>query len=275
MAKGKQGVTAENRKKRPMVKALLAAVPALVAIGFIVVFWELFLVITGEEEYVLPPLSKIFTVFFTEAREQFLPNAWITLQEMLIGFAIGVSTGLVLGALIFHFKLIRQALLPIVISSQAIPVIAIAPVLIIWFGFGATPKIIIVALITFFPVAVNTIAGFESVERDAVSLMNSFGANGWQIFTKVRLPAALPYIFAGVRNAAAISAIGAIVGEWVGAHEGLGPVIIAANSGFNTDVVFAAIFYLAFMAIGMFLIVGLVARLAMPWYYLSRTKRRS
>lgn len=264
----------KKRGRRRFIKSVLAAVPALVALSFIIVFWELFLVITGEEEYVLPPLSKILTVFVSEAREQFLPNAWVTLQEMLIGFGIGVSTGLILGALIFHFKLIRQALLPLVISSQAIPVIAIAPILIIWFGFGATPKIIVVALITFFPVAVNTIAGFESVERDAVNLMNSFGASGWQIFTKVRLPAALPYIFAGVRNAAAISAIGAIVGEWVGAHEGLGPVIIAANSGFNTDVVFAAIFYLAIMAVGMFLIVGLIARLAMPWYYLSRSKPR-
>ncbi len=267
-------MTGLSDRARKIGRRMLSALPAVVAIGFIVAFWELFLIVTGEEEYVLPPLSKIFKVGIAEATERFLPNAWVTLQEMLIGFGIGVATGLVLGALIFHFRLIRQALLPLVISSQAIPVIAIAPVLIIWFGFGATPKIIVVALITFFPVAVNTIAGFESVERDSINLMQSFGARPLQIFTKVRLPASMPYIFAGIRNAAAISAIGAIVGEWVGAHEGLGPVIIAANSGFQTDVVFAAIFYLAIMAISMFLAVELVARLTMPWYYITRAKGR-
>ena len=132
----------------------------------------------------------------------------------------------------------RQALLPLILGSQAIPSLAIAPVLVIWFGFGMEPKVIITALIVFFPVFVNTFAGFSSIERDSVSLMDSLGATQWQVFSKVRFPGSLPYIFTGLKIAATISPIGAIVGEWVGSHEGLGPVMIAANAAFKTHVVF-------------------------------------
>jgi len=250
-----------------------SAVPILLVVASIILFWEFFNVITGEPEYVLPPLHKILATVIDRAGDRFLPASWVTLQEMLLGFAFGVGSGAVLGTLIFHFKTMRRALLPIVISTQAVPVIAIAPLLIMWFGFGMTPKVIVVALITFFPVAVNTISGLASVERETINLMHSFGANQRKIFFMVRFPAALPFIFAGIKNAAAISAIGAIVGEWVGAHEGLGPVMIAANAGFKTDVVFAAIFYLAFMAIAMFLAVGVVERLAIPWHFMNRSRK--
>ena len=258
----------------PMSRRLRNAVPTIVALGLIVAVWELFIIVTGEPEYVLPPLHRIVETGIVHATDRFLPNAWVTLVEMLVGFGLGVTAGLVLGTMIFHSRLLRQALLPIVISTQAIPVIAIAPILILWFGFGMTPKVIVVALISFFPVCVNTISGLASVEMDAINLMRSFGANERQLFSKVRFPAALPFIFAGVKNAAAISAIGAIVGEWVGAHEGLGPVMIAANAGFKTAVVFAAIFYLAFMAISLFLLVGLVERIVMPWHFPTREKKR-
>ena len=272
---GRRTAAARRSGRRAHVsRRLRNAVPTIVALGLIVVVWELFIVVTGEPEYVLPPLHRIVETGIVHATDRFLPNAWVTLVEMLLGFGFGVTAGLVLGAVIFHSRLLRQALLPIVISTQAIPVIAIAPILILWFGFGMTPKVIVVALISFFPVCVNTISGLASVELDAVNLMRSFGATERQLFTKVRFPAALPFIFAGVKNAAAISAIGAIVGEWVGAHEGLGPVMIAANAGFKTAIVFAAIFYLAIMAISLFLLVGLVERIVMPWHFLTREKKR-
>jgi ABC-type nitrate/sulfonate/bicarbonate transport system permease component len=250
-----------------------SALPTLLVVASIILFWEFFNVITGEPEYVLPPLHKILATVVDRAGDRFLPASWVTLQEMLLGFAFGVGSGAVLGTLIFHFKTMRRALLPMVISTQAVPVIAIAPLLIMWFGFGMAPKVIVVALVTFFPVAVNTISGLASVERETINLMHSFGANQRKIFFMVRFPAALPFIFAGIKNAAAISAIGAIVGEWVGAHEGLGPVMIAANAGFKTDVVFAAIFYLAFMAIALFLAVGVVERLAIPWHFMNRSRK--
>jgi len=250
-----------------------SALPTMLVVTVIILFWEFFNVITGEPEYVLPPLHKILATAIDRAGDRFLPAAWVTLQEMLFGFGFGVGSGFLLGALIFQFKTMRRALLPIVISTQAVPVIAVAPLLIMWFGFGMTPKVMVAALISFFPVAINTISGLASVERETINLMHSFGASERKIFAMVRFPAALPFIFAGIKNAAAISAIGAIVGEWVGAHEGLGPVMIAANAGFKTDVVFAAIFYLAFMAIALFLSVGIAERLAIPWHFINRGKR--
>jgi putative hydroxymethylpyrimidine transport system permease protein len=248
-------------------------VPSATVLLGILVCWEFFGFLTGEPAYVLPPLHQIIAVAIETAPDRFLPAAFITLQEMLVGFALGVVVGFALATAVFHSIVIRRALLPLIISSQAIPVIAIAPVLIIWFGFDMTPKVIVTAIICFFPVVINTMAGFASVDRDAVNLMRSFGAGGWQIFAKVRFPAALPFIFAGLKNAAAISAIGAIVGEWVGASGGLGPVMIAANAGFKTAVVFAAIFYLAIMAIALFALVGLIERMALPWYFLTRDRK--
>jgi putative hydroxymethylpyrimidine transport system permease protein len=247
--------------------------PSAVVTLVIVLLWEFFGALTGEPAYILPPLHQIVEVGISTATERFLPAAFVTLQEMLAGFVLGVFVGFAMATAVFHSTIVRRALLPMIISSQAIPVIAIAPVLIIWFGFDMTPKVIVTAIICFFPVAVNTLAGFASVDRDAVNLMRSFGASPLQIFTKVRFPSALPFVFAGVKNAAAISAIGAIVGEWVGATAGLGPVMIAANAGFKTAVVFAAIFYLAIMAIGLFALVGLLERVTMPWYFLTRDRK--
>ena len=164
-------------------------------------------------------------------------------------------------------------LLPFVIASQAVPVIAIAPILIIWFGFGMLPKVLVTGLLCFFSLVINSMAGYASVEREALDLMDSVGATRRQIFLKVQFPAALPNIFVGLKLAAAASAIGAIVGEWVGADKGLGPVIMSANSAFLTADIFAAIIYLALMAISLFLLVSLAERLVIPWYYLGRRKQ--
>lgn len=244
---------------------------AFFVIGLVAV-WELFIVITGMPRYVLPPLHEIVNVGIAKASTVFLPAAWVTLQEILLGFLFGVAVGLGLGIAIFHSSVLSRGLLPLVVASQAVPVIAIAPILIIWFGFGMAPKVMVATLIAFFPVVVNTVVGLGSVDQEAVNLMRSLDASRWQVFSKVRFPAASPHIFAGVKNAAAISAIGAIVGEWVGADVGLGPVMIAANSAFQTSDIFAAILYLSAMSISLFLLVMGVERMAIPWYFIGRGK---
>src|ERR1700694_3341584 len=210
--------------------------PALAAIG-VVGFWEIFVPITGEPAYVLPPLHSIVATAIQEAPEVFFPAAWITLREVLGGLLLGASAGLVLGTLVATNRIIRAAVLPMVIMSQSVPVIAMAPILIIWFGFGILPKILVAALVCFFPVAINTIAGLNATEEETLRLMRSLNASPSQVFAKVRLPMALPFVFAGLKQSAVLSVIGAIVGEWVGASEGLGPVMIAANASFNTKVV--------------------------------------
>ncbi len=259
--------------RQQLRRAIREIWPAAFFVCVLILVWELFLVVTGMPKYVLPPLHQVLYIAFVKAGSVFLPAAMVTVQEIVLGFFFGVATGLAVGTAIFHVKLLRRGLLPLIVASQAIPVIAIAPILIIWFGFGLTPKVIVVTLISFFPVAINTIAGFTSVERDALNLMHSLDATPWQIFFKVRFPAALPGIFAGIKNAAGIAAIGAIVGEWVGSDTGLGPVMIAANSAFLTGDIFAAIVYLAAMAVALFLAVVLVERVAIPWYFLAQEHR--
>jgi ABC-type nitrate/sulfonate/bicarbonate transport system permease component len=262
-----------RRPPRRAMARLMAVLPTTIAILVIAVGWELFPTLTGQPDYVVPPLSSIVAVGWDRALSTLLPNALVTLQEILLGFALGVTFGILLGAVIFFSLTMRRALLPLIIATQAIPVIAIAPILVIWFGFGILPKIFVAALISFFPVAMNTIAGLGSVERESVNLMRSLGASRRQILLRLRLPAALPSIFTGVKNAAAISAIGAIVGEWVGSNRGLGPVMITANASFKTSLVFAAIGYLSIMSIALFLLVVLAERLIIPWHFLTRDKR--
>ncbi len=256
-----------------MNEKLKNAIPSLFTVMILIACWELFVIITKQPTYILPAFRNIVLIGI-ERSDILMPAAYVTLKEMVIGFFCGVSAGLVVGTAIHFSKLLRRGLLPIVIGSQAIPIIAIAPILIIWFGFGMAPKVIVVALITFFPVAVNTVAGLSSIDREMVNLMDSLGASPKQIYFKIYVPGALPFVFAGVKTAAAISAIGAIVGEWVGAHEGLGPVMISAMAGFQTTMVFAAIFYLAVMAMSMFALVNLAERLVIPWYFISKAVRK-
>lgn len=258
--------------RRPLAERLRSAVPAMIAVALIVFVWENFNVWFNQPDYILPPLHQILYAAYDRALDKFLPNAWVTLQEIILGFSYGAGIGFVLGTAVFHSRTLRQAILPLIISTQAIPTIAIAPILIIWFGFGMAPKVIVAAIIVFFPVFVNVFAGLASIDRDTISLMDSLGASKWQIFWKVRFPGSAPYIFTGLKISATIAPIGAIVGEWVGAHEGLGPVIIAANAAFKTAETFAAIFYLATIAVTLFLAVTFIERWVIPWHFLKSEK---
>ena len=259
-----------RRAFRALRRSIIDYLPAIVLIGALIVFWEIFNKVFNQPDYILPPLHDVVYTAYIYAGDQFLPNAWVTFQEVLIGYAVAVVFGLLMGICISESATLRRALLPLVISSQAIPILAIAPVLIIWFGFGMTPKVIIVVLISFFPIVITTVTGLQSVSRDMLYLLDSLSASRWQVLHRVKFPAALPYIFAGLKNAAVISVIGAFVGEYVGAIEGLAPVMILANSAFQTDVVFAAIFYLSFMGIFMYLVVLVIERRMIRWHFIAR-----
>ncbi|MSP51508.1 MAG: ABC transporter permease [Alphaproteobacteria bacterium] len=254
-------------KRQSFIQSIRAQTAPLIAIALIILFWETFNWIFDQPEWILPPLHKIIYTAIEGATDRFLYAAYVTLVEVIGGFFLGVIVGLTLGAILFHSNTLRKALYPLIIYSQTIPVIAIAPVFVIWFGFGPEPKIMLAALIIFFPVFMTTFAGLSSIEREMTFLMESLGASGWETFKKVRLPGALPFVFTGLKQAAILSPIGAIVGEFVGSHEGLGPVMIASNAAFKTHYVFAGIFYLAIMAVALFFIVVVVERLVIPWHF--------
>jgi ABC-type nitrate/sulfonate/bicarbonate transport system permease component len=238
--------------------------PPAVLLLFFFAIWEGAVELLAIPRYILPAPSRIIDLIGAEY-DLLLFHTLVTLEEVLVGFVVALTTGIGLALLIFHFVVVERALYPLVIASQTIPVFAIAPLLIVWFGYGLVPKVIMVALIVFFPIVVNTVDGLKSVDPDAVNLLKILKANAWQILFKVRVPAALPFVFSGTKIGVSVSVIGAVIGEWVGAKAGLGYLMIHANAQLRIDLIFAAIFALSILGVGLFILVSLLERLVIPW----------
>jgi ABC-type nitrate/sulfonate/bicarbonate transport system permease component len=243
------------------LKAPLA--PGLLLLLFLAA-WQFIPPALGVEEFILPTPLQIASQM-GEDWDLLWPALLVTVSEILLGFALAFVVAMVLGFLVAHSRVVNRALYPLLVASQTVPVIAIAPVFIIWFGYGLTPKVIITALICFFPLTVNTVAGYAAVDSDARMLFRAHGAGRFQTFRLLSLPSALPSIFAGIKISVTLSVIGATIGEWVGSQEGLGYVILQASSQIITARVFAAIALLSFTGIALFLIASLIERVALPW----------
>lgn len=241
----------------------------LAVIVAVLVIWETCTVVFDIPRWLLPSPTGIVRELLA-SWAMFLSHTWITMQETLLGFALSLASGVLLSVLIAYSRTFERSLYPFVIASQTIPIIAIAPLLLIWLGYGVGPKVIVVALIAFFPIVVNTVDGLKSADNDMINMMRTLGANKWQIFTKVQVPTSLPFLFSGIRVAVAVSVIGAVIGEWVGSSQGLGYLMIRSKAQFLTERVFAAIFILSLMGIGLFLMVGLVERYVIPWHRRER-----
>ncbi|MXZ00444.1 ABC transporter permease [Candidatus Poribacteria bacterium] len=226
--------------------------------------WETSVHVFDIPRYILPPPSKIVLTLFEE-HEQLLKHTLVTLEEMLLGFALAVSIGIPLAVLMFEFPVLEKAFYPYVIGSQTVPVFAIAPLLVLWFGFGIASKVVMAALIVFFAIVLNTLDGLKSTDPDTVNLFRILRATRWQILWKVRIPSALPFIFSGAKIGISISTIGAVIGEWVGAKAGLGYLMLYANGQLQVSLVFAAIFCLTLLGLGLFGLLTLLERYVMPW----------
>ena len=226
--------------------------------------WEGAVHLFGIPRYILPAPTKIAVTLFAE-HAQLLKHTFVTLQEMLLGFALAVSIGIPLAVLMFEFPMLEKAFYPYVIGSQTVPVFAIAPLLVLWFGFGIASKVVMAALIVFFAIVLNTLDGLKSTDPDTVNLFRILRATRWQILWKVRIPSALPFIFSGAKIGISISTIGAVIGEWVGAKAGLGYLMLYANGKLEVALVFAAIFCLTLLGLGLFGLMTLLERYAMPW----------
>lgn len=215
-------------------------IPAL-TILCLLLFWEFCTRYFSIRPFILPAPSNIILTAI-EIAPSLIQNMWVTLSVLLSGYFIGVLGGIILAITMLVLPPIRRAIFPIIVMSQTIPKIAIAPLLILWFGVGPEPKIFIVALLAFFPVLINTVSGLESTERGHVELMRSVDASLLNLYRHVRLPAAVPQIFAGLKLALTVSVIGAVVGEWVVGNKGLGYLLLAYNSSLETASVFATLF---------------------------------
>lgn len=252
------------------VRGVLA--PALVVAALIGI-WQLVVRAFDVAEYVLPAPTAIARSVGANV-DILLPNLRVTAEEMLIGFGLATVVGIALGTLIALSSVFRRSVFPLVIASQTIPVIAIAPVLVIWFGYDITPRVLVTALIAFFPLTVNTVTGLRAVDPELVRLFRSLNATPLQIFRKLTFPAALPYVFAGLKVAATLSVIGATVGEWVGADRGLGYLIVTDTAQVETTRVFASIFLLSLSGIVLYLIVAGLEWVCLPWRHSVRARRR-
>jgi ABC-type nitrate/sulfonate/bicarbonate transport system permease component len=243
--------------------------PPLIFALIVLAAWELYVVWGDVRESTLPPPTAVAESLW-DNREMLAENAWVTIKEILIGFAVAIVVGVGVATLIRSSQKIERAVYPWLVVSQMIPIPAIAPILVIWTGFDLRPKIMVIALVSFFPIAVNTIDGLRAAEPELLNLLRTLKANAWQRFRKAQLPAALPFLFSGLKVAAAFSVIGAVFAEWVGASEGLGYLILVLNNQTATTDMFAVIVVLALIGISLFLIVTLIERLMLPWYYESR-----
>ena len=238
--------------------------PALILIFLLLVIWEITCRIAEVPKWLLPVPTDIMIELY-QHWNLLLRHSFVTLYEILIGFSFYIITGILIGGFIVYSKTLEKTLYPIIISSQTIPIIAIAPILLVWFGYGLLPKILVVGLIAFFPIAVNTIDGLKSIDEDIVKMMKTLGANKYQIFKKIQIPNSLPYIFTGLRIGMAASVIGAVISEWVGSSEGLGYLMIRSKPQFLTERVFAAIFLLSIIGFLLFLLVNYCEKKVVYW----------
>jgi ABC-type nitrate/sulfonate/bicarbonate transport system permease component len=216
------------------------------------------------EGFLVPSPAEIASALW-DNRSLLAENAWVTLREILLGFLCGLAAGLGFAVLLRLSTTLWRALYPLMVASQAIPILVIAPVLVVWFGFGIGPKLAIVALVCFFPIAVNTVDGLRSVDPEATKMMRTLDASRRQVLWRVEAPTALPFAFSGARVAVAFAPIAAVFGEWAGAESGLGILIKQDSAQLETARMFAAAAVLAAIAISLYGLVALAERRVVTW----------
>ena len=250
---------------------LKSNLPAFAAVALLLLFWELLCLSGLVPASMLPSPLDVVRALWHE-RQLLLEHALITLKEAAIGLILGVLIGVAFAALMDSFSILYRAVYPILIMTQTIPSVAIAPLLVLWFGYEMTPKIILVILATFFPVTVGVLEGFHSADRDAIALLRSMGAGRWKIFRYLKVPSALPQFFSGLRIAAAYSVVGAVISEWLGGFGGLGVYMTRVKKAFAFDKMFAVIALISFLSLLLMRLVDAAEQLFMPYRFLGRAE---
>jgi NitT/TauT family transport system permease protein len=238
------------------------------AVGAFLLFfavWELGVRLFGIKEYLLPPPTVVVGAL-VQNYAKVLESALVTTHEILAGYALAVAVSVPLALAIAYSRFMEETVYPVIVFLQIVPKIAIAPLFLIWFGFGFTPKLLLVFLLSFFPIVVSSIAGFKSIDPDIMDFARTTGAGSWRLFAKIRLPQALPGIFTGLKVGAALSATAAVVAEFVASDRGLGYLLLQYNGDLNTPMVFATILVLSGIGLGVYYAVELAERIAMPWH---------
>ncbi|MEU4679303.1 ABC transporter permease [Micromonospora sp. NPDC023737] len=238
--------------------------PALLLAVFFAGWW-----FVAEREYLpnylLPTPGQVWATM-TEDWSFLMRNTYVTLYETVIGFVLAALLGLGTAVLIVYSRTLEKAVYPIVLFAQVIPKIAIAPLLVAWFGVGLTPKIVLAVLIAFFPVVISGVAGLRSTDPELLDLSATMGAGPWRTFRKIRFPNSLPHLMSGLKVAVTLAVVGAVVGEFVGAKEGLGYVLLVANGNLDAALLFADLFLMSLIGIVLFVVVEVAEALLIPWH---------
>ncbi len=243
----------------------LLFLPALAGLTLALSAWEAWIQIRDIEEYLIPAPSAVAERLYGEPW-LFIEEGLKTLEGAMLGFVVGAFFAITLATIMAQSRMLERALFPLAILIKVTPIVAVAPLLTIWFGFGLMPKVFIAALIVFFPIMVNALVGFRSVDPNALALLESLAASRREIFLRLRLPSSLPYLFAAFRVSIPLSVIGAVVAEWFSGDRGLGSVIFIANNNVRMPTAFAGIFMLAFIGVSLFLLTSALERRVLFWH---------
>ena len=244
-------------------------IPSVIAVVLLILSWQLLCMTGLIPEFMLPSPIEVGSAFVNEIPLLY-ENSIITLKEAFIGLVFGVSVGFLVAVLMDSFDILYKAFYPLLVITQTIPSVAIAPLLVLWFGYEMTPKVILIVLSTFFPVAVGLLDGFRSADKDAIGLLRSMGANKLQIFYHIKFPSALPQLFSGLRIAASYSVVGAVISEWLGGFGGLGVYMTRVKKAFAFDKMFAVIFLISAISLGLMALVEFAEKKCMPYRHLDK-----
>jgi putative hydroxymethylpyrimidine transport system permease protein len=241
----------------------------LALLALLIGIWELYVDLGGVDSLVVPPPHAVAKALYTD-RGLLWSNFLVTAQEVLLGILVAAVVGLVLALAVHFWKPLRQALYPLLVASQAVPIPMLAPLLVLWLGYGIAPKLMVIALVCFFPIVVTTFAGLDSVDPDLLKLMRTFDAPRKRTFRFVELPSALPGVLTGTKIAVVVAVIAAVFAEWNGANSGLGYLFNQAEAQFLMPRTYAIVVILCVFAIALFGLLTLIERLAVPWAYARR-----
>jgi ABC-type nitrate/sulfonate/bicarbonate transport system permease component len=243
--------------------------PAIVLAALLLGAWELYAGLSDVSPFVLPAPSQVLGALWDQ-RDQAIRHTVPTLIETVVGFAVSIAAATATAVALDRAAWARRAVEPLLVASQTVPIVAIAPLIVVWFGFGIVPKVLVVVLVTFFPITIALLDGFASTPSAAADLMRSLGASAGETFRKVRWPSGLPGLFTGLRISATYAVVAAVIGEYVGATDGLGIWMQLSQRVFRTDLVFAAILVTAALSVALYGFVVLAERLTIPWWRASR-----
>jgi NitT/TauT family transport system permease protein len=267
-----RGVTVHDRARAgaSLTRFLQGTWRPVVVLVAILVAWSAVTAANVVKPYLVPSPGKTLDVILAQTG-YFAHNTWITTYETLLGFAIAIVIGVLSAVVMVYSSTIEKSLYPLLLFAQVIPKIAIAPLFVVWLGFGLTPKIVVAVLMAFFPIVISTVTGLKSIDPEMLQLSATMGAGAGQTFWKIRFPASLPHLFSGLKVAATMAVTGAVVGEFVGANEGLGYVILQANGNLDTPMLFAGLLIMSLLGVVLFVIVELLEYFLLPWHASRRT----